>query len=47
VTAAYRMAWGRAPDEEEMSLGREFLSRRTLADFCHALLNTNAFLYLE
>ncbi|MGL4552941.1 MAG: DUF1553 domain-containing protein, partial [Gemmataceae bacterium] len=47
VPAAYRMAWGRAPDAEETRLGREFLGRHSLADLCHALLNTNAFLYLE
>jgi hypothetical protein len=44
---AYRMAWGRAPDSEEMQLGREFLQKWTLEELCHALMNTNEFLYLE
>jgi hypothetical protein len=54
---AYRRAWGRRANDEEIQLGLRFLSARSdgrtmdraavLADFCHALLNTNEFLFLD
>jgi hypothetical protein len=49
ITHAYRLAWGRPPSAEEIQLGLRFLSTRSdaLADFCHALLNTNEFLFVD
>jgi hypothetical protein len=69
VTLAYRSAWGRKPDTEEVRLGLKFLAKQTevirsreaafgppepdaarraaVVDFCHALLNTNEFLYVD
>jgi hypothetical protein len=49
ITHAYRLAWGRRPSAQEIQLGLRFLNTRnaTLADFCHALLNTNEFLFVD
>ena len=69
MTLAYRSAWGRKPDTEEVRLGLKFLAKQTevirsreaafgppepdaarraaVVDFCHALLNTNEFLYVD
>jgi hypothetical protein len=49
VALAYRCAWGRPATEEEIRLGMTYLRqpRATLGDFCHALLNTNEFLYVD
>jgi hypothetical protein len=49
VALAYRSAWGRPASEEEMRLAMTYLRQSgvTLADFCHALLNTNEFLYVD
>ena len=42
------LALGRAPDASERQMMAEFLSRGgSLADLCLALLNTNAFLYVD
>jgi hypothetical protein len=49
VTHAYRLVWGRQPSAKEIQLGLRFLNTQSdaLADFCHALLNTNEFLFLD
>jgi hypothetical protein len=56
VERAYRLAYGRAPSAEEIAGGRRFLERQAalvadgeaaLVDFCHVLLNSNEFLYLN
>jgi hypothetical protein len=58
VAEAYRAAWGRPASAEEVRLGLKFLAEQegrhgpggphsALADFCHALLNTNEFLYVD
>jgi hypothetical protein len=53
---AYRLAWGRPATDEEIALAVKFLASQTaalhgrdaaIADFCHALLNTNEFLYVD
>lgn len=53
---AYRQAYAREPSPEELSAAREFLSRQTqihqaslpaLVDFCHAILNSNEFIYVD
>ncbi len=65
VVSAYRLAFGRAPEPEEISEAIEFLGRQArstgasphradtaalhsaLVDFCHVLLNSNEFLYVD
>jgi hypothetical protein len=70
VTDAFRLAWGRVPNSEEVDLGLRFLDTQTeallarqqladrpkirtatraaaIADLCHALLNTNEFLFVD
>ena len=53
---AYRLAWGRPADDDEVRLAVKFLAAQAatlhsrdaaVADFCHALLNTNEFLYVD
>lgn len=53
VERAYRLALGRAPRPDELSLGRAFLEEPgvsfedTLSDFCLVLFNLDEFLYVE
>lgn len=46
VERAYRLSFGRVPTAREQSLAQEFLKHRSLADFCHAVLNLNEFVYV-
>ncbi len=57
AAGAYRSAWGRRATGEEIRLGAEFMRRQTelrrrnaaeaVADFCHAVLNSNELLYVD
>ncbi len=51
VEAAYRLAYGRMPDPQELKTAVEFLGsgdkQEKLIDFCHVLLNSNEFLYID
>jgi hypothetical protein len=47
VELAYRLAAGRAPNATEKRLGIEFLKSNPLAEFAIAVLNLNAFLYVN
>ena len=55
VERAFRLTFHRSPTERELVSGLNFLERQTkitspeaaLADFCHVLLNSNEFLYLD
>ncbi|WP_020474431.1 DUF1549 and DUF1553 domain-containing protein [Zavarzinella formosa] len=50
IDGAYRLALGRLPTGEERGIAESFLKESTddrLADFCHALLNLNEFLYVD
>jgi hypothetical protein len=47
VDLAYRIALTRPPREKEMTLGLDFLKRRSLDDFTHVLLNLNESLYVR
>jgi hypothetical protein len=49
IAFAYRCAWGRAATDDEICLGLTYLRQPgvALGDFCHALLNTNEFLYVD
>ncbi len=56
ASAAMELAWGRRPSSAELAAATEFLSAaptndtttyRPLRDFCHVLLNSSEFLYVE
>jgi len=56
VERAYRFAFSRPPSEKEIASSLEFLSRQSglagtneaaFTDFCHMLLNSNEFVYLN
>jgi hypothetical protein len=47
VDRAYRLAAGRAPTAEEKRLALEFLKKQPLSEFALAMLNINAFLYVN
>ena len=51
LSTAFRLTWGRAPSPDEMSQALRFVGepmrQDSLVDFCHALLNSNEFLYLD
>jgi hypothetical protein len=55
---AYRLMWGRAPSEDELTMALDFvgvtrgkqpfaIELEKLNDFCHVLLNSNEFLYID
>ncbi len=46
VERAYQLALGRTPTPAELQLSLRFLAKRPLADFCHAVLNLNEFIYV-
>jgi cytochrome c553 len=47
VALAYRLILGRKPAEREAAVAREFLAKSPLSEFCRALFNLNAFVYVE
>ena len=47
VELAYRLAAGRAPNPKEKQAGVEFLKAQPLSEFAIAVLNLNAFLYVN
>ncbi|MDB5353012.1 MAG: Protein of unknown function (DUF1553)/Protein of unknown function [Planctomycetota bacterium] len=53
VTRVYRLALGREPDTMEREKGVAFVAKsggkmtETLADFCHAMLNVNEFVFVD
>ena len=58
LTAAFRMVWSREPNESELLSSQQFVNaaadpdtnvsqRDRLVDFCHVLLNSNEFLYID
>jgi hypothetical protein len=47
VKLAYRLAFGRAPTARELAAALEFIGESKLENFCHALLNSNEFVYLD
>ena len=46
VDRAYRLCFGRGPSEKERQLSLSFLKTRSLAEFCHTLINLNEFVYV-
>jgi hypothetical protein len=44
---AYELAAGRAPNPKERQLAIGFLQKQSLSEFALAVLNLNAFLYVE
>lgn len=47
VKMAYRLAYGRDPTESEAKLSVRFIEQQSLPQFCRAVFNTNAFLYVD
>jgi cytochrome c553 len=47
ITRAYRLILGRDPAPRELALAREFTTHNPLNEFCRALFNLNAFVYLD
>jgi hypothetical protein len=47
VALAYRLAAGRAPSAKEQQIGLEFLKAHPLSEFALAMMNLNAFLYVN
>jgi hypothetical protein len=53
ATTAYRLAYGRPPTADELAAAATFLqtnpaqSQDALVDFCHVLINSNEFLYVD
>jgi mono/diheme cytochrome c family protein len=47
IDLACRMVLGRHPTPKEEALAKEFLSRSPLPEFCRALFNLNAFVYVD
>ena len=47
IELAYKYALGRAPTENELSLGLEFLATNELVDFAQALLISNEFWFVD
>ncbi len=47
VDLAYRLVAGRSPNEQEKLVALGFLEKQPLAEFALAMLNLNAFLYVE
>lgn len=57
IQTAYELAVGRPPDEYEMQLAKEFIAHQDIdieelnaesyVDFCHVLLNSNEFIYID
>jgi hypothetical protein len=47
VELAYKLALGRAPNDDERKLALDYMSRHGLSGFAHVLLNLNEFVYLR
>ena len=51
IVTAYEVALGRVPEIEEMQLAQGFLGEsansEAWTDFCHILINTNEFIYIN
>ncbi len=47
VRRAYALAFGRAPDADELATSMQFVRRDGLIAFCRALLNSSEFVYVD
>ena len=47
VKLAYQLAFGREPSAGELAAAVDFIRESKLENFCHALLNSNEFVYLD
>jgi hypothetical protein len=47
IDLAYRLALARPPTPKEMTVARELVDGRSLADFANVMFNLNEFLYME
>ncbi len=47
VEMAYHLAYGRAPDEEEIASAERVVSEHGLKVLCRAIFNSNEFMYVD
>ena len=47
IQRAYRLLFGREPVSDEVTLGRNFVTRRGLPAFCRAMWNSSEFLFVD
>ena len=47
IARAYRLAFGRAPQEDELQLTVPFVEQHGLSAFCRVMFNSNEFLYVD
>jgi hypothetical protein len=47
IERVYRLAYGRAPRDEELTAAQRFIDRRGLVAFCRVVFNSSEFLYVE
>jgi hypothetical protein len=47
VTTAWRLAFGRDPQEAERTVALRLLQNGSLTEFCRAVMNLNEFIYLD
>ncbi len=47
VRRAYRLAYNREPDDEELSEAASFVAAQGLAELCRVIFNSNEFLYVD
>jgi mono/diheme cytochrome c family protein len=47
VEEAFRLVYGRQPDQRERELSRQFIAQQGLAPFCRALWNSSEFLFID
>jgi hypothetical protein len=46
VELAFQLAFGRAPEEQELAAAKDLIRQQGLSIFCRALLNANEFVYV-
>ena len=47
IGTAFRLIYSRSPDDRELRLSRDFISKRGLPEFCRALWNSSEFLFAD
>lgn len=47
IRRAYRLAFARDPNDEELDFGARFIASSGWAEFCLVLFNSNEFIFLD
>ena len=47
LEAAWKLAFGRAPDDAERHTALDYLRRNSLARLCHLIFNMSEFIYVD